>query len=224
MTSATLQHRLPAVTEDGMRYAGGSQLLLQGSARGVGCGLVGAACLLQYLTLYHGLPVSDFPELASETLEADCFRHLCRRLQRRYLPLIPHFGINGLGLAFGINLFFRHRKAPFRARWCCSRKHFEQRLWDMLSRDIPVILAVGPNFPLLLGKEKLPFYRMQEEGRTKEACRVNSHYVIATACDGDSITVSSWGRWYRISLEEYRRYMKETSLPLVTNLLEILPA
>ena len=55
-----------------------------------------------------------------------------------------------------------HYRIDLRARWCLSSGKMLERIQDSLSRDYPVILAVGQNIPFWK-KKKLTFYR-QENG------------------------------------------------------------
>ena len=89
----------------------------------------------------------------------------------------------------------------------------------MLSRDIPVILSVGPNFPVFWRKNRLPFYIRSADGSYRKAAATKGHFVTATGIDAAWVRISSWGREYYINRSEYEKYTKENSLYAFSNLL-----
>ena len=91
----------------------------------------------------------------------------------------------------------------------------------MLTKDIPVILAVGPNFPFVWKKEKLTFYKKISEENYIPAVKTRAHFVIVTGRDGSRLKISSWGKEYYIDIREYRRYVKRHSSYLVSNVIDI---
>jgi hypothetical protein len=90
----------------------------------------------------------------------------------------------------------------------------------MLSRDIPVIFSVGPNFPLLWQRNRLRFYVRTESGMAPGP-QTLAHYVMITGSDGDWLQISSWGKKYYIRKDEYLNYVKMHSARLVSNILYI---
>ena len=91
----------------------------------------------------------------------------------------------------------------------------------MLSDDIPVILAVGPNLPFVWKKEKLTFYTKNHEGNLLPTAKTKAHFVTVTGRDGAWLRISSWGKEYYISIREYREYVKSHSSFLVSNVIDI---
>ena len=137
--------------------------------------------------------------------------------------MIPKLGINGLMLAGGLNLFFLRYSLPFRASWGIGSGKLFQQIEEMLARDIPVILAVGPNFPLFWQKNKLTFYASAASGDLRAACSINSHYVTVTGSDENYLKISSWGREYFIDRGEYLSYIRRHSGSVVSNIIKIRP-
>ena len=222
MEKLKLNNRITAVNVGARSSYGGSQMISESKTmRDVGCGVVAALDLLIYLCRYHpDCSSSFFPDLsASEPFGKEEYDALARRLSRRFLPVIPKLGINGVLLATGIDLFFIRYRMPFRATWGVR----PGRLWDeidrMLSENIPVILAVGPNFPLLWQKNRLRFYSLMLDGSMREACETSAHYVTVTGMDEKYLRVSSWGREYYIDRGEYSDYVKKHSSPIVSSVL-----
>ena len=42
--------------------------------------------------------------------------------QRKYLPMVPPFGINGLSLAAGMNAYCAFHRLPWRFRWNVTKR------------------------------------------------------------------------------------------------------
>ena len=178
-------------------YHSGSQTRSKSPViRKCGCGVVALADLLLYLVDRRPVDYDRF----------------CRRLQRWYLPTLPPFGIVGLSLVHAFNRICRRNSLPYRARWNTSRRTLWPRMEEMLTNEIPVILAIGPN----LRNKKLPLHG----AITKTA--VKGHYVTVTAMDAQTLTVRSWGREYRISRKEFEAYAKTTGY-VTSNILYISP-
>ena len=187
---------------------GGSQLWAESqNMRLWGCGITAACDLLLYRMDRRVLSEGEYFDFRDET--------------GVYFPLLPHRGIDGVRLAHGLNRCFRRHKLPLRCRWGVSGKDFWPRLCEMLRADIPVILAVGPNFPPLLHREKLPLYRKTVHGSYVEDCRVAGHYVTVTGIDGAWLRVSSWGRQYYINGAQYASYARRNSRWLFSNLVYV---
>lgn len=233
MNEIALQQNLPAVFDGQKLYTGGRQQLLKTKPmREYGCGVVSAANVLLYLQRRNA-PKRN-PQMNRRTkrnplvtavgldpLPLEDFRTVCHWLQRHFLPILPHSGINGLSLSLGMNRYFTRFRLPFRARWCFNAQSLPERISSMLEQDLPVILSIGPNLPFFWQKHRLNLYRVLQDGRLARAGSATGHYVTVTAMDDSTLTVSSWGQEYRILREEYRRYVKRHSLSAVSNILLI---
>lgn len=221
MAHAELSHPFPAVTDGRNRLYGGSQkLFARKYVRRSGCGVVACANVLLYMTrhlpgceggLFSALPAEGPVPLAA-------YNRACDTLRRRFLPVIPFLGMNGLSLACGLNLYFRKYCFPYRARWCALGGKRWKRAEAMLRRDIPVILSVGPNISPFRTKHKLNFFTKMPDGTYKAAVRTSAHYVTVTGMDDEYLRVSSWGREYYISRTEYDGYVRSHSASLVSNI------
>jgi len=219
--SARLSHDLFMV-DDGRRlnYGGSQNMYGSPRERSNGCGIAGAADVILYMkALNNGdftVPVSDFLELS-------------KSLKKKYIPIIPGRGVNAFILAMGLNRYFKKNGLKYRARWKWTRFKKWKTVASMLEEDIPVILAIGNNFPLVWGKKELYLYVNEEEGKTEQGAEpvyrksfgVYGHFVVVTAIEGNCLTVSSWGKKYYINIDEYDAYVKKHSIHLYSNILSI---
>ena len=213
-----LKHAYPIIQNQAQcSYGGNQRWLRRRDLQQCGCGVVAMADLALYLTRHHGF---DGPEEAvQDPVPLEAYDRLCSRLQLRYLPMVPPLGITGVGLAAGIGLYFRMHGIPLQAFWGVRTKNLWSAMADMLDRDLPVIFAIGPNFPIVWAKHRLNLYRKTPDGRYVAVSRVKGHYITATGLDETWVQISSWGKEYYIHREEYEQYGKQHSLSLTNNLL-----
>ena len=181
--------------------------------QGYGCGVIACANILTHRRLWGEESFRRTPERAG-------YLKLSRDLTRFYLPVIPRFGMNGIFMALGIDLYFRTHRLPYRAFWGISKKKMDSRIGRMLSADIPVCFSIGPNFPNLFGNHRLTLYR--KNGNTYEpADSTRAHYVSVTAMDGEWYEISTWGYKMYINRKEYSEYVRKHSCPLFSNILVV---
>lgn len=215
-----LQHPYPVVLlPDGSRSYGGNQMASPEKVmRRCGCGIVAAADLLRYLHSFHR-PITLLEGMAEEPQQTE-YEELLQFLRRGYFPLFYPVGMNGISLALGLNRIFRKNGLPLCARWDMSERKLWMRMEEMLRRDIPVILSIGPNFPRLWKKGKETLYRL-DNGRRNPATETRAHYVTVTGLDDDWVRISSWGKEYYLSRGEYEQFRSNISSALVSNILYI---
>lgn len=214
---------ISVAAEGGESYGGRQQSSGDAVISRCGCGVIAAADTLLYMCRRHeGCHIPELAELSGETpLDRDRYYDFVKALNRRYFPLLPPFGMNGLTLMCGMDRFFSRHSMPYAARWGISREKLWDRLAEMLSSDIPAILSVGPNFPLFWRGTQLSLYRPGGDGRYYKAAAAKGHYVVATGLDKDRICISSWGQRYYLDRLEYQRYADESSTSVLSNLLYI---
>lgn len=221
MRRCGLRHPYFSVKTQGEYSYGGSQTWSSSRMmRKYGCGVIGIADLLLYLGLHRTNCETD---LHYGILREDGYvsypryeRYLMK-MRRRYLSLIPGLGVPGFVLPAALNRYFRHYRIGMRARWCLCVGKILPRIEKMLAQDIPVILAVGPNFPLIWGKKKVTFYRL-ENGLFLPAVETKAHFVVVTGIVDEYLQISSWGKEYYISWPEYQHYVKRYSSCLGSNI------
>lgn len=215
-----LKNTYPGVLHpDGQRSYGGNQMASTHKVmRRCGCGIVAAADLLLYFHRFH----QPLPFLAGtdDILRQEEYENLLQQLRRRHMPLFYPVGMNGVSLAIGLNRIFRRNGVDLRARWDMSERKLWQHMEEMLHRDLPVILSIGPNFPRLWRQGKETLYRM-DQGDYRKATETRAHYVTVTGMDDVWLRISSWGKEYYLSRQEYESYRSNLSSALVSNIVYI---
>ena len=221
-----IRHNYISVGSGPRRSFGGNQMSSDSKTmREVGCGVIAALDLLLYLCRFHPGCVCGFFAGAAEdgVIDEREYDELARALSRRFFPMIPKLGINGIMLAAGLNRFFRRYDIPFRASWGIGSGRLFEEIKEMLACDIPVILSIGPNFPLFWQKHELNFYTARPDGALQRACSIKAHYVTVTGIDEQCLYISSWGRAYCIEREEYMAYIRRHSGSIVSNIVKLRP-
>ena len=218
-----LQHDYPGVAKDGHTSFGGNQRWLDSKAlQHCGCGLVAALDLMRYLHLYAGADCSGiFAGIGETTGLPQSLYNLCaQRMRRSYIPILYPIGTTGFSLTAGLNRCFREYKLPYTARWGVKKEVLWQEIAAMLQQDLPVILSVGNRVPCFWRKSGVALCRPVGE-TMREAARAHAHFVTVVGMDEKWLRVSSWGREYYLSKEEFLHYRKEESLELLCNIVLI---
>ena len=204
---------------------GGNQMRLENKTeRTVGCGVVAALDLVLYLSRYHiASAQSEIKSLLPDTwpLEQWKYQSFIRLFRKKYFPLIPGHGINGLSLALGLDRIFIKYRMPFRAVWGVPYTKLWSSIREMLEQDLPVVFSVGPNFPAFWRHEKLRLFVQRTDGSFVPGPQTHAHYVTITGMDDQWLQIASWGRRYYIDRTEYISYVREHSTRLVSNILYI---
>lgn len=205
----TLQKPFLCIENAGLKSYGGNQMLSDSAAiRKCGCGPVAALDTVLYLEQTTAPSPLSLPE----------YNRMLSDVTKRYFPLIPPFGINGLLFVLGINRLLHARNLPYRALWMLSGGKLWSRVEELLSKDIPVILSVGPNFPQFWQNNRLPFYCKTPNGEYRRVTATKGHYVTATGIDDQWLQISSWGKRYFINRIEYENYTRAHSNYAFSNL------
>ncbi len=199
---------------DRFSYGGSQMWFPQKMISRCACGPIAAFDLLNYVS-------EDFGSRQLLFLSREEYIQCFLVFQQRYFPFLYPNGINGFGLALGVNRAFRQNGIPLTAYWAASEAKILPRLLQMLNHNIPVILSVGPHFPAFWKKTGVSLYRRKPDGTMIKSSRALSHYVTVTDLCGDWMTISSWGKKYEISIPEYLEYMKKSSTPLFSSILYV---
>ena len=224
MEYGRLKYPYIAVMKEGsLSYGGNQQWSSKKTIQKYGCGVIAGTDLLLYLSLHKdyckGKEFKD-SEGINGILDAEEYMELAEKMKRHYFPVIPGLGMPVWLLAGGINRYFHINRIPLKVSFGVWGRNLRNRVAAMLAHDIPVILAVGPNFPVPVKKQKLSFY--EKKGNSyEEMCSVAAHFVVVTTMEGEWLQISSWGKTYYINLSEYQTYVRRYSFFLVSNIFYI---
>ena len=204
----SLTRKYPSILLDNSSSYGGNQHWLGSKTlQGWGCGLIAVSDILLYLMRIDDITHEEYIRFVNSI--------------KKYFPMIPKFGINGLHLAFGLNLCLRHFHLPYKCFWGISKKKFSTRFQTMLKKNIPVLLSIGPSIIKFRKKNKLTLYERKSDETYIPSTSTKDHYVVATGIEDDYISISSWGKKYYINLNEYERYIKRSSNWIFSNIMYI---
>ena len=194
---------------------GGSQSWFESfTMRQSGCGVVAAGDVLLYLGLHRrGCRTEEMHGLFYENgkIPQSRYQQYLRQLRRRYFPVLPGLGMSWLVLLLGMNRYFHKHKIKLGIRWSMRPKRLTERIGEMLQKDFPVILAIGPNFPPFFRRQKLKLYVKEGEGAYRHVTQTRAHFVVVTGMEEGKLEISSWGKRYYIDLEEYQTYARKSS-------------
>jgi hypothetical protein len=237
------------IHKDNRIYYGGSQMWFSDKNRyskdyilhHYGCGTIATADLFLYLALQKKSCRTAVTEIAIKNdneIQYTDYTSYVRFVNTDYTKTRRVLAVLGPAAASAINSYSKYYGLGLKASWKLSLNYYEMYdlIEEMLSKDIPVILSIGPNTPKLWGKKGIPFYELKEidyqepkedsPEATQEGSKpyyyhavnqsINSHYVTVTALIKDEVTgrimlrISSWGRQYYINYEEYWDYIENT--------------
>ena len=114
MQRSSLHNPYPVIEKDGVLSFGGNQAWSDSAVmRKCGCGVIGGTDLLLYLSLHKDICRTElFQEayLENGILELPEYMSYVNYFRKKYLPVIPHFGMAGWMLVLGLNRYFRHER------------------------------------------------------------------------------------------------------------------
>ena len=234
------------VIKNSDKYFGGSQMWFSTDHRyskdyilhNYGCGTIATADFFLYLALQNKALRTPITALAIKQNEIDYIDYITcvYTVHKTYTKTKPFIAVLGPSVAHAINSYSGSYGLGLKAAWKWRLNYYDMydRIEEMLGKDIPVILSIGPNTPRLWGKKGIPFYELKEIDyqvpgtKVTEASEevskpyyykavnqdINGHYVTVTALIKDEVTgrimlrISSWGRQYYVNYEEYRDYIE----------------
>ncbi len=168
-----------------------------------GCGLISCADIFLYIS---GRVRLMQPEYMS----------IVRRFAKDQLRVRGKLGLNGISMGLGMSRLLREKKIAMHASWCFSKEKILPRITDMLKKDMPVCISVGP---CIGSKEKIKEYGVDlfiRNGRKFmlpewRSGLVKDHYVTVTGIirsEGKTmLEISSWGERYYIDWAQYTAYL-----------------
>lgn len=241
------------VIKDAITYYGGSQMWFSDDhwyskdyiLHNYGCGTIATADMFLYLALSNNALQTPETELALKCLDHayyDNYIAFVRKINDRYTKTRRVIAVLGPKVASAINSYAKAYGIGMKASWKLKLSYYDmyEMIEEMLSRDIPVILSIGPNTPCVWGKKGIPFYERKEieyqSSTTKDGKpyyykivkpNISGHYVTVTGIVKDDIAglimlrISSWGEQYYINYEEYRDYVTNTGGSYTSSILYV---
>ncbi len=217
-----------------------------------GCGTIATADLLLYLSRRKKTMKTPVTALAldmEENIVYPNYTSYVRLIHDQYTKTLPFLAVLGPAAASAINTYSDSYGLGLQAAWKWTLNYYDMYdlIEEMLQKDIPVILSIGPNTPKLWGKKGIPFYELREidydstiptgtEGTAERSkpyyykavkYDINGHYVTVTGLIKDELTgrimlrISSWGSPYYINYEEYRDYVENVGGTYTSSLVYI---
>lgn len=195
-----------------------------------GCGTIALADVCLYLTKRFCKTELTAPVFTKTgKLSQKSYLQYAHKINRRYTFTIPYSGITAPVIQLAFNRYARKYKLPLHAYYHCfiNNRTMLELIIKSLQSDFPVILAIGPNFPLFWKREGITFYAEQTEGEYIPVYEnVHSHYVTVTGVSfptnrSPMLEISSWGQKYFINFREYRHYIKKNSCEMTCGILYI---
>jgi len=191
-------------------YGGAQQWFSRKYLRNSGCGYIACTNIIVHKNKSLGqegqLPKEEYMAIAKSL--------------RRYMLVLPKFGMSGPIMAVGMNLFFLTKRLPYWCFWGISGKRRDGRIEKMLEDNTPVVMCIGQNFPNVWGKRKLRLYEDNGSVYTSNS-DVHMHFVSVTGMDDEWYRISSWGKMYYINKKEFNEYVKKHSLSFFSNVLVV---
>jgi hypothetical protein len=215
-----------------------------------GCGTIATADMFLYLALHNHRfrnPETEIALAGTNKIEYKNYDAYVRSINDRYTNTKRVIAVLGPKLANAINTYCDVHSYNFRAYWKLKLSYYDMydMIEEMLRRDIPVILSIGPNTPNLWGKKGIPFYErceidyVETDSQKMDGMKpyyykavkqnVNGHYIMVTGIIKDDVTgqimlrISSWGKQYYINYEEYRDYIENASGTFTSSLVYVKP-
>ena len=233
---------------------------------GFGCGLIGASDVLLHIlgttenvldkNLNSGVKLGKAGAHNSSGKNQGLVQNIARvdydkyiqYMEKHFFHILPKLGISGVLMAWNLNMYFLLNRKKIKkitggrywARWAVLPSNILSRIKEMLSNDIPVVLAIGPG---MFRKNKLTFYNKINgtDGSIifKPVTKTKDHYVTVTGVEeyivssnGDKrdaadpqnkimLEISSWGKKYYVNYNDYRDYVKKNDNYYFSNILYI---
>ena len=162
------------VLRDSTVYYGGSQMWFSNANKRskdyiihhYGCGTIATADLFLYLALRKNAYPSGVTESVLQGTDSAYYKDYMsyvRKINIYYTKAKRYIAVLGPRIAYAFNSYARTYQFPLRAKWNLSLTYYDMldQIEEMLARDIPVILSIGPNIPLWWKNEGINFYKRE---------------------------------------------------------------
>jgi hypothetical protein len=144
-----------------------------------GCGTIATADLFLYLAIKSDAYRSGVTESVLHGTDSAYYKDYMsyvRKINVYYTKTKRYIAVLGPRIAYVFNSYARAYQIKLRARWKLNLSYYDmlEYTWEMLSRDIPVILSIGPNTPFLWKNEGVNFYNREIWSDVDDASNENS--------------------------------------------------
>lgn len=195
-----------------------------------GCGTIATADIFLYLAIKNDAYRSGVTESVLQGTDSAYYKDYMsyvRKINIYYTKTKPYIAVLGPKIAYAFNSYARTYKFNLRAKWKLTLSYYDmlEYIEEMLSRDIPIILSIGPNTPFMWKKNGIFLYKRESLDNPDDSTtyyryipvksNVYGHYVTVTgiykSLNGNGkimLRVSSWGKPYYIDYNEYRDYIE----------------
>lgn len=196
-----------------------------------GCGVIAMGDLFLYLVKSNRIYATGATTLARvsrSVLEWEDYKKYILYIYNTFAPIIPGSGMNGFALASSVRRYCMKYQIPMTIAWkgFLDDQQMLRVIQKMLKENLPVVLSIGPNTPLIFRGKGIPLYILsqQQEFVLSGYHSVHSHFVMVTGVIGLKhkrimLKISSWGKEFYIDYQEYRTYVKEEGDTLTSSLL-----
>jgi hypothetical protein len=189
-----------------------------------GCGTIATADLFLYLAIKSDAYRNGVTESVLKGTDSAYYKDYMsyvRKVNTYYTKTKRYIAVLGPRIAHAFNSYARIYQYRLRAKWKLGLSYYDMLAYieEMLSRDIPIILSIGPNTPFLWQNKGISFYNREVINDTDHyqqvRSNVNSHYVTITGIYNQltnnkekiMLHISSWGKSFYINYNEYRDYI-----------------
>lgn len=176
-----------------------------------GCGIVAVGDIAAYIGCK-----SSFSSI-------DEYRKYYNDIAKTSFWIPTKLGLNFLHISFAAKRVFKKNNLQAKVSWGFSKKKLYSRIKGMLVNNIPVVLCIPKAFSLSGKKDKLSFY----DNSINKITSTHGHFVVVTGIYEENsklyLQISSWGKKYYISFEEYVSFSKHHIMGLLGNILFIQP-
>lgn len=196
-----------------------------------GCGVIALGDLFLYLAKGNPMYATGAVSLARisrPTPEWEDYKKYILYMYQAFALVMPGSGMNGFSLASSVRHYCTKYQIPMTAAWkgFLDDQQMLRVIQKMLKQNLPVILSIGPNTPMIFRKKGIPFYCLSDKKEFIPSgyLTVNRHFVTVTGVIGLKhkqimLKISSWGREYYIDYKDYRTYIKDEGDTITSSLL-----
>ncbi len=163
------------VMKDSHIYYGGSQMWFPANEwiskdyviQHYGCGTIATADMFLYLALQnpsYKTPDTEIAIRGSSQINDENYDQYVHFINAHYTKTHRIIAVLGTKIASSINSYSKSYGLGLHASWRYKLSYYDMLgiMGEMLSRDIPVILSIGPNLPKIWGKKGIPFYELRK--------------------------------------------------------------